>query len=426
MNEPLGPSHEPPRRRVEALKQIDEFSGGYTAELEAGAEKAPSIFRFSMILNYLRFGANFFSREGMILLLYVVAAASTLDNEMRIRGLEEGSPRYGLEVMLDGSADLPFVKRQLLPQIANRVADFKPFRNHAGIYEYRLEKYELKEAYYGKARYKEGEPGEWTPTYAVKYHIIYLLMFCSLLGTLYALRWLGLALLPRGNRLAVLLPVAFVMLLPLTFMHGSFMYDFTELFFLAALLLSAARGWYFWWLILLPVAVINKETAILAPLLYAPLILINCRTWAQRVPGLVSLVIAGGVFWFIGHTYAGNAGGTTEWHLAKNVDFWTDLSNYKLWHAFIAPVILMPRGFNLLLFGVLACLIYRKGRSLSPVLYYLFGTAAVINLPLFFLFTYRDETRNLSMLFIPLYLLVAYAVLAPDRKASRGGDIPAP
>ena len=86
----------------------------------------------------------------------------------------------------------------------------------------------------------------------------------------------------------------------------------------------------------------------------------------------------------------------------------------------------MPRGFNLLLFGVLACLIYRKGRSLSPVLYYLFGTAAVINLPLFFLFTYRDETRNLSMVFIPLYLLVAYAVLAPDRKASRGGDIPAP
>ncbi|HEY9099968.1 MAG TPA: hypothetical protein VIN38_13970 [Thiobacillus sp.] len=355
--------------------------------------------------------ARLLSREALILLLFIAASAMTLNIFMQTRGLEEGQPRFGLASMLDGSADQPFVKRQLLPRLANFLTELVPANERDTFVQYHLDKYHLKDAYFGRARLRNAGQEIWSADYALKYHLIYFFMFASLLGTLYLLRALGHDLIPSDNPLAPVLPVFFALLLPLSYLHGNFLYDFSELFFFSALLFSAFKGSYIWWLVLLPLAVLNKETAILVPLLYAPLLYSNCRGWAQRSAMLGSLVLAGGVFWGIGQEYASNPGSDTQWHLLGNLAFWTQPANYFLWADLYVPLIPVPRGFNLLLIGAFSLLIFHNWRAHPLVLRRLFWAALLINLPLFFLFTYRDEMRNLSMLFIPTYLLATHALL---------------
>ena len=360
---------------------------------------------------------EFFSREALILLLFIAASAAVLNIFMQTRSLEEGSPRFGLARMLDGSAEQPFVKRQLLPRLANQLTELIPADERAAFVEYHLDKYHLKNAYFERAR--RANPGQetWTADYALKYHLIYALMFTSLLGTLYLLRALGPFLLMSDNPLAPFLPVGFALLLPLSYLHGGFFYDFSELFFLAALLLAAFKGGYVWWIALLPLAVLNKETALLVPLLYAPLLLSNCRSGPKRVAVLFSLFLASSLFWSIGQEYAARPGGNVQWHLAGNLDFWTQAGNYFLWSDLYAPLIPVPRGFNLLLTAAFAGLLSLRWRSRPPILRQLFWAGLIVNLPLFVLFTYRDEIRNLSMLYLPTYFLATHFILSPRSQA---------
>lgn len=363
-------------------------------------------------LNWL----HIFSREAFILLLFVAASAAVLNIFMQTRSLEEGSARFSLIHMLDGSAEQPFVKRQLLPLLANQLTELIPVNERASFVQYHLDKYHLKDTYFGRARHANLKQETWTADFAIKYHFIYALMFSGLLATLYLLRSIGETQLPANNPLTPVMPLGFALLLPLSFIHGGFFYDFSELFFFSALLLTAIKGMYLWWLVILPLAVLNKETAILAPLLFGPLLISGCRTWPQRTSVIAGFVLAGYVLWYLGLKYAANPGTGTEWHLTGNLEFWSHASNYFLWSDFYAPLILVPRGFNLLFIIALAGLIFANWNARPPILRQLFWVALFVNLPLFALFTYRDEIRNLSMLFIPTYLLAAHAFLATHTK----------
>lgn len=349
------------------------------------------------------------------MLLYVAACASVLNIFMQTRGMEEGSEQFGLARMLDGNAKLPFVKRQLLPQLANQITAWIPADERQAFVKYHLNKYHLKEAYFERGRLRNAGHDVWTADYALKFHLIYGFMFVSLLGTLYLLRGLAHTLVPTDNPLAPLLPVGFALMLPLTFMHGGFLYDFSELLFLAALLLTAAKGEYRPWIILLPLAVFNKETAILAPALLVPLLWANCRSGWQRFAVVAGVILAGAMFWGLGQEYAANSGGDTEWHLPGNLDFWGHPGNYFLWADFYAPMIPMPRSLNVLLIAAFAWLLFTGWRTRPAVLRQLFWLALMVNLPLFIFFSYRDEVRNLSLLFIPVYLLAAHALLSRPR-----------
>ncbi|WP_447124450.1 hypothetical protein [Glaciimonas sp. GG7] len=57
-----------------------------------------------------------------VLLLFAffwIVAAASYSGFSGKWGLRDGSPRFGIEAMLDGTAQKPFVYRQLLPLAAN-------------------------------------------------------------------------------------------------------------------------------------------------------------------------------------------------------------------------------------------------------------------------------------------------------------------
>lgn len=350
------------------------------------------------------------TKELLVFLIYMAAAALTLNVFMQTRSFEEGSGEFGLASMLDGSAHRPYVYRQLIPIIANNAVELIHEQDREAFVQYHLDKYHLKQQYFGRAKFQNKGMDDWTPSYALKFHIIYAVNFLSLLGLAYLLRYLARDGAVELDAISIMAPVVFLILLPLSFMHGNFYYDFLELFFLAALLLSAMSGKFTWWILLLPLAVLNKESNILVPILYLPVIccVANRRYKTLMIVGL-GTSLAAAAYFYTKASYANNLGGETVWQLWKNIDFWLNPKSYFLWQDFYIPGIPFPRGLNLILVLMLLSLISIAWKKLAPRIKALLVVAFVVNIPLWLLFCQADEMRNLSFVFLPLFLVATKA-----------------
>jgi len=365
--------------------------------------------------NHRCFLSLLLSREAFALLLYMAVSASVLNTFMQTVSFREGSTEFGFSKMLEGSADRPYVFRRLVPIIANYTASLVSPEKQPAFVERYLDRYHLKQLYFEKGKFRQHQTIEaWSPEYSIKYHTAYFILFLSLIGTLYCLR----ALIPfassNENPLTPFVPVIFILLLPLSFMLGNYYYDFVELFFLSLLLLTAIKGYYAWWLLFLPLAVLNKESNILVPFLYAAIMIGNSSKWRSRLFIGVSFTVSVGVYLFIKQKYSQNPGGTVMWKLGENIDFWLTPGNYFLWQDFYAPMILFPRGLNIILVAVLTSLLFWQWGKKPLFAKRLFVVAMLINIPLFILFCWQDEMRNLSFLFLPVYLLIVNTLLAPE------------
>ena len=361
---------------------------------------------------------GWFTREAFILLVYMAVSASVLNIFMQTRSLKETSAEFSISKMMDGSAYLPYVYRQLVPIIANYAVKLIHPEEQTEFVEDNLNKYHLRQFYFGKSKevldYNYIIQDNWSPDYAIKYHIVYIIVFLSLLGTLYCLRGLIPAILISNNPLTPFLPIIFVLLIPLSFMHGNFFYDFLEFFFLSVLLLSSIKGCYAWWLLLLPLAVLNKESNIIVPLLYAPVIIANSLHWRSRIFIAIGFLISITVFLFIKQKYNMNLGNPFIWQLEPKVIFLLNPENYFLWSDFYAPMIPFPRGFNIFLLIVLAKLLFWQWKKKPHFAKKLFFIALIINIPLFIFLCQTDEIRNLSFLFLPIYLLSVHTLLTTE------------
>lgn len=349
------------------------------------------------------------TRETLVLLLYMAAGAMALNVFMQTRSFEEGSKQFGLAAMLAGEAERPFVYRQLLPIVANFVVERIPAAEREAFVQYHLDRYHLKQRYFEKARYPNKNSEIWTPSYAIAFHVVYVINFLSLLGLAYLLRFLLKRIVRAEEWLALVAPMFFLLFLPLSFMHGNFFYDIPELFFLAGLLLAAVKGKYLWWVLLLPLAVLNKESNVLVPLLYAPVIAITLKGKNKIFFACSAILLSLLGYFYIKNQFFDNLGGTTSWHLWENIRFWLAPGNYFLWHDFYVPMIPFPRGINFLFLGILISLLAFAWRNITPLLKGLLLMALTVNLPLWLAFCYRDEMRNLSFVFLPIFLIASYA-----------------
>jgi len=319
-----------------------------------------------------------------------------------------GVQAYAFERLLDRTAERPFVYRALMPLLVNRIDGWLP--------------QSVQERYQGAAKALVGRygrivtPGFWTAELERKYLITFVLMIGFGLLALFALRDLTGAVFPQAPLLREAGPTWFGILLPLSFMNGGLMYDFSELFFL---FLSATLTWRRRYLLLAPVlalAVFNKETnALLVVLLF---VLVWHREERSRAIGIgiAMTAIAGAVLFGLRLYYAESPGSTMYNHIAENLEFWRQPSSWWAWMTVYTPLIPFPRGLNLLLIVPLAILILHGLRERPPEIRDFLLVSALVTLPLFFLFCWRDETRNLSLMYPAIYLNVCHALLVLYRR----------
>jgi hypothetical protein len=308
-------------------------------------------------------------------------------------------PRDGLLALVESTAYRPFVYRRLSPEIVDKVTDVALAKLPERAFEY-FEKGSRLHRYKGDWTGYES----WDRRKAVMFHVAYFLVVGSFFGALLA----GAALLQvvrNCSWLEALCTASVAMcFVPLMFVGGGYLYDAPELMLWTALLWVGLRGWWFLSPVLFVLMLLNKESALLVLPGLAPILYFQ-KGWKYAAKWLVPLGILG-VAWslYVRMKYAHNTGGSMENHLLGNLEFWGNPRNYVLLSPMYSPALPSPRGANLLSLFIVAIPLRFGWRALRQDLRWATGIMAAILIPLLITSCFRDELRNLSLLFPLLFL----------------------
>ncbi|MGA8088337.1 MAG: hypothetical protein WCA10_13600, partial [Terracidiphilus sp.] len=350
-----------------------------------------------------RAGANetrntrLFHRMCVLVLLIVVSAASFSAFYQKWHFREQGARGTDLiaefDRMIDGTAHRPYIYRQLLPDLANSLTRVLPGEAIARRVPQRA-KDRISVAFNLSSK-----------KYPAQYLIFYIATYLFALLAAAAL-YMVCAAANVGEPVAVFAAVVFMLLFPHFGVKGGYFCDYPELFFMAAAFWIALKlDW--WWVI--PVAALgtwNKESFLLFMFTLYPVF----RRRHSRVSSLigvgVQVAVCAAVYLPIRHAFAHNAGGTVEWHLRDQIDFylhpfkmdtWVDRTYDLMFPALSAPIPML----------MLIWVVWRGWRLLPLWVKRHAQIAAAINIPLFLLFCQPGEFRDLSLLYVSFLLILA-------------------
>lgn len=371
----------------------------------------------------------------ILCLLYGIAASQALWSFANKWTTIMDHPQYSLSMTLAGEAPKPYAYRILMPATVHFIAQNMP-RPIAAIIEERAV----------RTLQRSLEDGSKIDRrMATPYGIALLLNFAFLFATLLMLRQLGrLLLLSSGvgdrpsspDPILDAAPILFALLLTISYRaDNGFIYDHLELLLLSSYLLAAASGRSVLSLVILPLAVLNKETAIFYPI-FGGII-----RWyqASQTPmhdraktTLLEFAIVLSLFFGVRVHLSDHPGASTEWHFFGNLEFWLSWRPWVNITSPHSPLIMMPKPSNLIVLLPLLTAIFGYWKYKPKICRALLMGSGGISGPLFILFCYRDEFRNLSLMFPFLYLVSAhsvhifYARQAPQQLPNRNSKESAP
>jgi hypothetical protein len=336
--------------------------------------------------------------------LFFLAAAASFNgfyDKYRLLDVDEFGNlkgRIAFERFVDGTANRPFIYRQMLPNIANlidrHVSD--------GTKQRLFTRYVHNGISMGRDPYDS--PVLHDPHYFLRYVVVYILVFLFVWAATYGLYAVARAS-ACSRSVSALSAIGFILLVPYFEINAGFFYDYPEIFFFAIATYLALK---FRWSFLLPVVAMatwNKESFLLfTPSLYPLLRFRTSRKLATlQTAALFAASLA--VYLPVHYYYRNNPGGTIEVHLREQL------------HSFLQPGLLFHRewnysllalaGPNVITFGLGLWTWWRGWPLLPPAIQRHAQIAALINVPLFFLCCAVLELRDLSMLYVPLLLLIA-------------------
>jgi hypothetical protein len=347
-------------------------------------------------------------RIGAVGLIYWVAAAAVLGSFMDHWALGDKWRKSRFNRAIHYTVPPPFVYRVLTPWLINEISQRSPEPARAWL---AAQTPDLRERYHLR---DENE---------VEYAAGYYLTFAAYLGTLLVWR-ANLILLGRGSPLLWdLAPPVALLLLPMTFMQGGFIYDAPELFLTAlAFHFFLRRNWLFFYTTFFFV-VLNKDANILLPVWFLAPFAID-RNWKSLLRH-AALSVAVGAPPFL----------ATHWWFRDSQDdplvpLWDDHLRYltnprTYWSGFdvYAPHVPAPEGFHLFNFFLMAAiLVFAWKQPYLRQTLLVFLLTLLVYLPFFLLYGWMDEIRVFGPSFAALVLLGTHAL----REAAGGGDAPEP
>jgi hypothetical protein len=320
-------------------------------------------------------------------------------------GFRGDSPRDGLLYLMDGTASRPFVYRRLTPELI-RVATAAGLRY---LPPQTIDYLVNRSALLRHRGYWAGEES-WNPRKAIAFHCAYLVLIVALFGTFVAAAALVETVTGSSLIFAVisgLLGLAFV---PVMYSGGGYLYDAPELFLCTLLLLAVCRGWWFLVPVMFALLIVNKESGVLVLLVLLPILY---RAQGPRA-AVIWCVMLGllSVAWvvYVRQKYALAAGEPMEWWFPSNLQFWSSPHSYFLVDQTFAPAVPSPRSANVLILLLLLLPARFGWPSLRPDLRWGLVLLAAPLVALFVVGGYRDEIRNLSLLFPLIFLLCVEGV----------------
>ncbi len=338
------------------------------------------------------------------LVLFFMAAAASFNGfyvacHFHEVGVVSGWAPDSFERMVDGTADRPYVYRQMLPTVSNWIDRAIPQSIKTRLYDHQGS---VPNAYFSVMSYS---PTARNKAYFFRYLVVYLSIFLSALLAVYAMYFVCKAL-EVPDPAAVVAPVVVILLVPYVMDSSGFIYDYPELAFLALAVWTALKfNW--WWTI--PVAALgawNKESFLLIiPTLYPFL-----RRRSSRLAAFVGVAalcsVCAAVYFPIRLRFAHNPGADLYMGWQSQLQslsyprilFFSTQETYG---------VRMIKACSAAPLALLIWTVWRAWKRLPHAIQRHAQIAAAINIPLYLLFCSAKELRDLSMLYIVLLLVLA-------------------
>jgi hypothetical protein len=332
--------------------------------------------------------------------LYLIVAAIVLNTFMTRWGFRARSPRYGFKALITYSAHRPFAFRALTPGVINGVTALFPASRLKDLVEWDLTRPQGDHPSLSAHR-RFGWGGHPLPEQYVAYLILWAVAFLLLV----AIRRLTRLATGYPDAFVDWAPVAALLVLPLSFSRGGYVYDFPELLLATtAIGLLLERRWLLYYACF-TLACLNKETAIL--------LVVYCLAlhW-ERLPRRALLTHAGAhamlglpILAWQRFTFAPNPGGNAEFQLWENVRFLLSAEPWtRFWDPY-GPLLPFPGPFNVLSIVLVSAAVFLFWREKPRRLRGAFVAMMSVLVPLLILYGTLDEVRNLSLVFPVAYLL---------------------
>lgn len=345
----------------------------------------------------------------MLMLLYAIAASQAVWSFAYKWTTIADHPEYSLENIMDGSSPKPYAFRILVPDAINLVSSLIPEQVSGVLIERsRL----MLEAVLG-THHAGMLNDRLALDYAMAMISAFMFLFLALIlfraiSTLYFEKT------PVSKVVQDFSPIAFALLLTISYRaHNGFIYDHFEIFIFSLYIYLKKRRKFLLSIAVLVMAIFNKETAIFFPVFGAVISWSEERKLAARDLGRIlfeSLVVMAG-FVTVRIMLMEHPGSSTEWHLFTNLKFWFS------WYPLFAittphfPLLPLPKPSNIIVSWALLLMVFGYWREKPREIRVLLFIAGFINIPLFILFCYQDEYRNLSLMFPFLYLATVHTSL---------------
>lgn len=329
-------------------------------------------------------------------------------------GFRDDDARLSVAASLDGTAHRPFAYRRLIP-------DLVTWAERASTPATRAAWVAVAVPAFGPdaALVRTADPGD-----SYRYVLVYLLTFlgaCAVFAAAFAFASQS----GFAPATAYIAAAAFTLLFPVLQGNGGHAYDFVEQAAFCALLAAAARGRWDYVLLLAAVGTWNKESF----LLFLPTCLPFLLQRLSRPRALALLAVAGAiavaVYAVQRHRFGANPGASIELHIWDQISAYTHIGGllrFQTVYGIALPIPSTPLGLL-----TLAGLAFAGWKAVPQVARHHAALAAAINIPLYVLFCADAETRNLSMLFPTVLLLIAASLQqAGTGRIAPQGDARAP
>jgi hypothetical protein len=336
----------------------------------------------------------------LVAVLYFLVAAASYNGYFTKWQMRDSDQAFSLAAVLDGTAQRPWVYRQLMPALANGVEHALPPDVRAAVLRVILKDD-------GSTVTKIDTPLARDARYTLRYHGVFYLTFLLFFVALFVLRTVCIQV--TGDVLAgTLAPLCFAVLMPVLLTIGGYYYDFVELLFMAAAVWATLNRRWMVLAILTVAATTNKEAFFFFAIGLYPLVRVHLdrRRAAILTAGLVTIALL--TYLPLRAVYATNPGASAVYQLGRNLAFYANpLNLLKLESTYS---IVMLKGYNPIVILALALVIKDGWRGLAPHWRQHFVWTAAINFPLLLLYCAPGEMRNLSLCYVGLIVILATAI----------------
>jgi hypothetical protein len=273
------------------------------------------------------------------------------------------NPRAGVTNMVDFTAHKPFVYRALVP-IFIRMVEFITPKFIKESLNARFADYLARHGDTTLSKVAVDKINTVSKSGA-RVVIFMIINLAFLVAFLFSLSKLAKLINLFSDGICQIAPLGMIFILPFYFNYGNFLYDFAVLFFFTTgLILLYQRKWLIY-LIVFALAILNKETAALLTIVYAVYYFQKLpRSQYLQLLG-IQLAILIVIKIILMSFFISNQGSGFEWHTERNLSVLVSIPTYfNFTPVGIVPLfpsglnILLPRGFNIPLFAIIAFLVF--------------------------------------------------------------------